>query len=86
MTKNLVLWGLSFTRLQKYLQWAFKSSFMWIQWKIFEKLVENLRFDLFWPICGVGDTCPHYNFHNIGHNHLIFGIEIDPRERVCQEV
>ena len=30
-SKNLGLWGLSFTHLQNYLQWVCKSSFKWIQ-------------------------------------------------------
>ena len=40
---------LSFTHLQKSLQWACKSSFKWIKQKRFKKIEENLYIDLFWP-------------------------------------
>ena len=28
------------------------------------------------------DSCPLYNFHYIDRNHLIFGMEIGPRENI----
>ena len=37
--KNWDLWG---PYLQKYLQWAYNSSFKWIKWKLFKKIEENL--------------------------------------------
>ena len=40
---------LSFTHLQKSLQWACKSSFKWIKQKRFKKIEENLYIGLFWP-------------------------------------
>ena len=40
--QNLGLWGLSFTQLQKLLQWACKSSFKWIWQKHFKKIDVNL--------------------------------------------
>ena len=50
--KNLGLWDLFFTNLQKYLQWAWKSSLTGIQWKVVTKIVENIDFDPFWPNLG----------------------------------
>ena len=47
--QNLGLWGLSFTHIQKWLKPAYKSSFVWIQWKLFKKIDENLYIDLFGP-------------------------------------
>ena len=51
-SKNLGLWSLLFTHLQKYPQWACKWSFKWIRLKIFKKIGENLYVDLFWPYLG----------------------------------
>ena len=48
--QSLGLWGLFFAHLQKKLQWAYKSSFVWIQWKLLKKIGENIYIDLFWPI------------------------------------
>ena len=44
MTQKIWASG-SFTHLQKYLQQAYKSSFMRIQRKFFLKIVENLHID-----------------------------------------
>ena len=46
--QNLGILGLSFTRLQKKPQQAY-SSFIWIQFKFFHKIVKTLHFDPFSP-------------------------------------
>ena len=49
MTPKMWASGL-FTHLQKLLQQAYKSSFMWIQWKFFQKIVETYILTHFHPI------------------------------------
>ena len=52
MAQNVGLWTLSFTHLQKKLRWICKSSFKWIQQKLFKKIYKNLYIDQFWPHLG----------------------------------
>ena len=72
-SKNLGLWGLSFTHLQKNLQQTCKSSFKWIQQKLFKKIDENIYIDLFWPYLGpkrAQKFSPHGPFlHTNGNTH-----------------
>ena len=43
--QKLGLWDPSCTRLWKWPQWAYKVRLMWIQRKLFNKILENVNFD-----------------------------------------
>ena len=80
--KNVGLWALSFTHLQNYHQWAYKSHFKWIQWQLFQKIDEMLYIYLFWlygwpstrQIWGIWKLRPAYSPEtpNLGQNRWCF--------------